>query len=85
MEKTNVAKVSRFQAVPLRSKSDTGLSTIITAKKSFVEAKSVCPGCGTRVNRNEMGPCDNCGIQICRSCLHRRRDTGVPGEGKCQS
>ncbi|MGI6413373.1 MAG: hypothetical protein ACOXZ5_06960 [Syntrophomonadaceae bacterium] len=85
MEKRKVAKVSRFQAVSQKSKRDAGLSTIITAKKSFVEAKSICPGCGIRVNRNEMGPCDNCGIQICRSCLHRQRSTGNPGEGKCQS
>lgn len=66
MEKRKVAKVSRFQAVSQKSKRDAGLSTIITAKKSFVEAKSICPGCGIRVNRNEMGPCDNCGIQIYR-------------------
>jgi len=53
-----------------------------TAKKSCIEARNVCPHCGTPVNRHELITCELCGSEVCCYCYPHNQENEDNHEGQ---
>ncbi len=77
ISKINIQKYQTAQK-PARDEEDQ--FTISTAKKSSLKAKSICPRCQGRVNKQEIRHCEHCGSELCAKCLskYKQKQSKMP-------
>ncbi len=64
----------KYRAIPMPNQELDKQMMVSTAKRSSIEARTLCSGCGTRVKKEKMISCNSCGSLICENCFKQHGD-----------
>ncbi|NLB88273.1 MAG: hypothetical protein GX790_03475 [Syntrophomonadaceae bacterium] len=59
----------KFSAMPMKNPKKENSIVITTAKKSQVKTKVRCDRCLELINRSDVKHCNECGKNVCISCM----------------